>query len=536
MKTALFLRTTLRAVLLSLCTLFLSPAHAASEFIGMNTNEAVWFDSSVPFADLFRTAEPFKFNKYSAGKERFSYDRDGWVTHLNGGQAGSYFVRWLPVGTLPQGRYTVSYEGSGQLNYLESANLISRSPGQDIIQLVPDQNNEISAALVIVKSDPNNPVRNIKVTLPGGICQGNPFRRVDNANGCGGKPFLSFAEHAEEIVFNPDYLNFMRQFRTLRFMGMSGVTRNDRETSWHHRPNLQEATWSGHYGERGVPLEIMVKLANTLNANAWFNIPHLADADYMTQYARYVNQHLKPNLKAYVEYSNEIWNPVFSQAQYAKNEGYRDQLDPDPLIAGLKFYGFKSRQLFQIWDREFRGDRRRLVRVMSGWAGNPATTAHILKAYDVYQQTDLFTIAPYFYAPQDDLMAVRNVNDVFRTILQGDHHYSLPKTLELIQKHAELLRPYKVALAAYEGGQHLVHYGTKSKQQHPNPYLIEANRDPRMEHAYIQLLTGFKQAGGRLFMAFSSPRTNAHYGFWGIKEHINQPDAQAPKLRAINRF
>ena len=57
--------------------------------------------------------------------------------------------------------------------------------------------------------------------------------------------------------------NFMRQFRTIRFMGMSGVTRNDRERSWAHRPNLDEATWSGHYGERGVPLEVMVDLAET---------------------------------------------------------------------------------------------------------------------------------------------------------------------------------------------------------------------------------------------------------------------------------
>ncbi|MEZ5449147.1 MAG: hypothetical protein R3E89_09165 [Thiolinea sp.] len=52
---------------------------------------------------------------------------------------------------------------------------------------------------------------------------------MQNHNQCGGRPFLDFEQRAAQIVFNPDYLNFMRQFRTLRFMGMSGVTRNDRE-------------------------------------------------------------------------------------------------------------------------------------------------------------------------------------------------------------------------------------------------------------------------------------------------------------------
>ncbi len=513
--------------------LLLSPAQAISPFIGMNTNEAVSFDASVPFADLFRTAEPFKRSQLSKGN--ISYDAQGWVRNLNGGQAGTYFARWLPMGTLPQGNYVVRYQGHGQMNYIKSARLVSRSPGRDIIQLMPDENNEISAGLVIVQSDPNNPVRNIRITLPGGICQGNPFRRVQDAKACKGKPFQSFEQHSQQILFNPDYLRFMRQFRTIRFMGMSGVTRNDQESRWEQRASVNEATWAGNYGERGVPLEVMVSLANILNANAWFNIPHLADADYIRRYAQYLKHHLRPNLKVYIEYSNEVWNPVFSQAQYARREGYRDQLDADPLVAGMRFYGFRSRQVFQIFTEVFKNDQQRLVRVLSGWFGNPKLTTHILKASNVYQLTDMFAVAPYFYASQDELMKARDTNDIFRMI-ETSRHYSINQAINHLKKHAEILRPYKIQLAAYEGGQHLVHYGTRSKKQHPNPVLIAANRDPRMEQAYVKLLNGFKQAGGRLFMAFSSPRANAHFGCWGIKEHINQNPAKAPKLRALKRF
>ncbi len=517
------------------CLLLLSTpisAGAASNYIGINTNEAVHFDASLPFVDLFRTAEPFRENReFTQGN--VSYDANGWVSNLNGGQAGTWFVRWMPAAALPRGNYTVSYDGAGSIRYEEGAQRVGQAPGRDTITLSPNADNEISAALVIEKSDPANPIRNIRITLPGGVCQNNYFQRVDAAKQCGGAPFLPFATQSAQVIFNPDYLTFMRQFRTIRFMNMSGITRNEMQ-SWQQRPNMQEATWGGKEGERGVPLEVMVSLANILNADAWFNLPHRANDDFVTQYAQYVKNNLRPNLKAYVEYTNEAWNSVFSQAQYVQQMGARAGLDTVPLNAGLKYYAKRSKEIFQIWEQVF-SDRQRLRRVLSGWAGNPATTPLILKSFNVYESTDLFALAPYFYADQDALMQARDVNGIF-DLVNGNQRYSINQTLKLLDQHALFLEQYGIGLAAYEGGQHLVHYGTKSKKDHPNPLLIAANRDPRMEKAYIELLDGFRKAGGRLFMAFSSPRANAHYGFWGVKEHINQPPAEAPKYRALTRF
>ena len=58
----------------------------------------------------------------------------------------------------------------------------------------------------------------------------------------------------------------------------------------------------------GVSLEYQIALVNTLNVNAWFNIPHLADDDYIQNMALLIRDTLNPSLKAYIEYSNEIWN------------------------------------------------------------------------------------------------------------------------------------------------------------------------------------------------------------------------------------
>lgn len=523
----------LNHLLASLCLLSLSlPAAAMTPYVGINTNEAVHFDASLPFADVFRTAEPFRENKEFT-KGNISYDANGWVSNLNGGQAGTWFLRWIPAAALPQGNYTVSYEGSGKIGYRESATPVSQAPGRDIISLKPNADGEISAGLVIEQSDPKNPIRNIRVTMPGGICENNPYQRVNAGGQCGGGQYLAFADAGSKVLFNPDYLNFMKQFRTLRFMNMSGITRNELQ-SWAQRPHLQEATWGGREGVRGVPLEVMVQLANTLNANAWFNLPHRADNEFVRQYAQYVSSNLRPNLKAYVEYTNEAWNSVFSQAQYMIKMGQQARLDSVPLNAGLKYYGQRSKEIFAIWEQVF-GNRQRLVRVLGGWAGNPATTPVILKAAEVYKSTDLFAIAPYFYADQNSLMRASSVDDIF-SLVNGNQAYSIKQTLRLIDQHMMLLEPYGVSLGAYEGGQHLVHYGTKSKKEHPNPILIEANRDPRMEAAYIELLDGFRKAGGKLFMAFSSPRANAFYGCWGIKEYITQPSTETPKFRALTRF
>ena len=76
---------------------------------------------------------------------------------------------------------------------------------------------------------------------------------------------------------------------------------------------MTDAVWVGH----AVPVEIMVMIANKLNVDPWFTIPHCANdlhgstsvADPFTrQFAQYVHDNLNSNLKAYVEYSNETWN------------------------------------------------------------------------------------------------------------------------------------------------------------------------------------------------------------------------------------
>ncbi|PID46540.1 MAG: hypothetical protein CSB47_03460 [Proteobacteria bacterium] len=503
--------------------------------LGINTNEAMEVDASLPFVDLFRYALPFESARPWLTKGKIDYDQDGWPKNLHGGQAGTRFLSHIPAEALPKGVYTVRYDGQGRLRYGASVKLIKRLPGRDLVRLEPLADNTITATLFIEKSDPKDYLRNIRVLMSGGICLNDPMKRVDEASQCDGRPFMSFADHHRQVIFNPDYLNFMKDFKVVRFMNMAGITRNNIQ-HWKDRPSLTKATWGGPEGQRGVPVEIMVELANQLNVNPWFNMPHGAADDYVIGFAQYVKQHLKPSLKIYIEYTNEAWNAVFvPQAEHMKQNGTRQKLDSDRRVAGFKYYSKQSVHIFKLWEKIF-GGTDRLVRVMGGMTTDPAMSETILAYQKAYQHVDALAIAPYFYIAQDKLKSITQTDQVFELLSAADNRYSIHNLMKIIRQQSEVAKAYGVDLVAYEGGQHLVDHKTHKLTEGATPYLVAANRDPRMAREYYRFLSDWKSVGGNLFIAFSAPRPHTWHGSWGIKEYINQPNADAPKYQALLAF
>ncbi|HRJ92459.1 hypothetical protein [Thiothrix sp. UBA5583] len=502
--------------------------------LGTNTNEATEGDASVPFVDLFRTALPFEEARPWLTKGNISYDADGWPRDLGGGQAGSRFLVNMPAAAIQPGVYTVLYDGEGEIRYGNDAALVEHGQGWDTVKIEAGADGMLNATLYIVKTNPSNYVRNIRVLPPGGICASNIFKRVAEAKECSSNDYRSFAEYSGRIIFNPDYLNFMKDFKVIRFMNMAGITQSQ-VRSWGQRNTPSKATWGGHEGTRGVPVEIMVELANRLGAHPWFAMPHEADDDYVTQFASYVKQNLNSNLKPHIEYSNETWNNLFLQGNYVRQVGYKMGLDPNMNRAGYRYYSERSVEIFKIWEQVFGGNQR-LVRILSGWTINKDVTETVLGHKDAYKSADAFAIGPYFFGGHEEIRSVRNLEDVFRLLTDDQYRYSINAVLGYIKMQKELADKYNVDLIAYEGGQGLVDFKTRSDNEHPNPLLYQANRDPRMKGLYLQFLNGWKNEGGKLFMHYSSPRSYQKYGTWGTKEYITQPTEQAPKYQALLEF
>ncbi len=515
-------------------TLTLPVVHQASS-LGINTNEVGAIDASLPFVDLFRAAAPFRENVlHLPAPATVSYDANGWPTQLNGTQVGTTFLNEIPAGALPEGNYTVLYDGEGELAYRYDAKLLQHQAGRDTISLTAGNNGRLDASLVIVQSNPANYLRNIRILPSGGICRANPLQRVSNAAACAADDYLAFVDYYATIVFNPDYLNFMKDFRALRFMPMSGITRNPIQ-HWSQRPRMEQATWGGSYGARGAPLAIMVALANRLHKDVWFNMPHAANDDYVRQFATYVRDNLDPDLKIYLEYSNEVWNPTFTHAEYTQQQGIAQGLSRDAVQAGHYFYSRRARAVFSVWEQVF-GNRERLVRVLGGWDTHPDFLRAVLSYDNTYQQVDAIAIAPYFAGKLDELRAATTVDAVFAQLRHPRTNRGLPDVLQHVQAHAQLAQQFGVDLLAYEAGQGLVDWSTRQLDQHPNPLFVAANRDPRMGQLYREFLDGWERAGGKLMMLFSAPRPCQWFGCWGLKEHIRQADAAAPKFMAVSQF
>ncbi len=502
--------------------------------LGINSNEVMDDDASIPFIDIFKTSLPFEEARPWLTKGKIIYDENGWPKNLNGGQVGTRFLYKLPKNTVPEGHYTVLYDGEGILTYTDDATLVHREKGKDTIRITAGKDNEFRVKLLIKHSNPDNYLRNIRVLLPGGICANNPYRRVSNEKQCRRSRYLSFEDHHESLIFNPDYLDYMKDFKVIRFMNMSGITRNPL-SQWDKRPKVNNATWAGKQGVRGAPIEIMVALANKLNADPWFNIPHKANNDFVRRYAHYVKNNLKPGLKAYVEYTNEAWNTIFDQAHYVKDQGERLGLDDDRDKGGYKYFSLRSVQIFDMWEQAF-GGTDRIVRVMGSWAGWTRVSEMLLSYRNAYKKTDAIAIAPYFFPSLKSSKKARSVAQLFQLMYDPKEKYSIPKVLGYIHKNAQTAKKFGVDMIAYEGGQHLVDWKSRNITSHPTKLMIAANRDWRMAKAYSDFLQGWRDNEGKLFVNFSAPRTYQWFGSWGTKEYISQPISQAPKHRALLQF
>jgi len=502
--------------------------------LGINTADVREDTSSVQFLNLFKSAIPFQETVPWGSGKKVVYDENGWPTNLNGEKAGTKFLNRLPEGTVEDGFFTVLYDGEGEIFYGNDARLVVHRPNKDIIEIRAGKDHILNASLFIKKTTHDNYIRNIRILPEGGVCEGIYHIRVKSAEDCTKSSFLKFEENEDKLLFNPDYLDFMKDFQVVRFMNMSGMTRNPVE-NWDDRNTLKKATWGGKYGSRGAPVEMMVALSNQIKAHPWFSMPYQASDDYVSQFAEYVKKHLDPELKAYIEYSNEVWNPIFIHHDYAINKGIEAKLDKNKSAAGYKWYSRRSIEVFKIWEEAF-GGHQRLIRVLGSWASNQNMSSQILSFEDAYKHTDAIAIGPYVSAHPKVLRKAKNVDDVFKAMLDKKSKWAMSSIIGYINKQEKVANSFGVDLIAYEGGQHLVDWNTRRVDEDPNPLLYAANRDPRMGIIYDELMREWSRAGGKLFVAFSAPRIYSWYGSWGIKEHIRQPRAEAPKYDSLLRY
>ena len=106
--------------------------------------------------------------------------------------------------------------------------------------------------------------------------------------------------------------------------------------------------------------------------------------------------HLDPGLKAYVEYSNEVWNPIMVQAKEAATLGKTRYPSNDEAAQNDYVYADGVRAMMAIWNEVFAGQMKRIVRVASVQAGWDQRAENVLGHEQTWKFVDALAMAPYW--------------------------------------------------------------------------------------------------------------------------------------------
>lgn len=108
-------------------------------------------------------------------------------------------------------------------------------------------------------------------------------------------------------------LSHLSRFNLIRLMEWTDTNANV-EVNWNETTSLN---WPLYHPPKHNPWHTIPYLINRFNhsMDVWINVPFHANDDYILNLARLLLNELNPQSHIYVEYSNEVWNPVFPQSK-----------------------------------------------------------------------------------------------------------------------------------------------------------------------------------------------------------------------------
>ncbi len=512
----------------------------------------------LPFLDQMKSARPWIAHRGGGwgGWEEAdlraagALDAEGWPVFLPDGVTG---ISTLVLTDLPEdaagaaGRYLVRWQGKGVLRIEGRAQDLRAEGGRATFAFTPGAG---AVILTISATDPADPIRHITLV------------REDRA-----------AEMDAGEVFNPDWLARIEGVRGIRFMDWM-ATNNSTLSRAADRPLPTDYSWA----RKGVPVEVMVALANRLNAEPWFTLPHLADDNFIRIYAGIVARDLDPGLRAWVELSNEVWNPQFAQNAWANQQALA-RWGGDG--AGWQYYGVRAAQVMDLWCATMPCDRVvRVISTQTGWKGPEAEMLAAplevarggkapVESFDAYAVTGYFSgllgaeakqatlhgwiadseaaakagaeaagltgraEAQHIAAHRYDLAVALAAAELRDGSTTGTPEDTLAQLLdETLPYQAQVAAAHGLRLVMYEGGTHVVGYGPMVEDQALTDFFAALNFSPEMGALYGQLLSGWAGLSDQPFNAFVDIYTPNKWGSWGALRHLGDEN---PRWLALAR-
>lgn len=508
--------------------------------IGMNLDNVNDYTPNWMFTDVFQSSRPWisqSFNTVTQGSDfnggaliPVQTDANGWPTQLATWTNAHGQVMQQRLGTLmfrdlngnyPAGTYRAEWGGTGDVVFGFDARETSRgrtANGHNFAMLNVTPGNG-GIFLGINSMSASDPIRDIHVWMPD--YNGQSFAGQRWTPGANFSPF------------HPLYKERLDDFGILRFMQAQETNTTDIRT-WSDRRDASDARQSsGNSGlmANGLSVEHMVQLANELDADPWFNMPHMADDAFVRNFATYVRDNLEPGLTAYVEWSNEIWNfaPGFEAYAWIADQA---RLPANSGMTHWQIAGREAARDMNVWSDVFAGQTSRLVRVAGGQATTPWVTERIVE--NMGGSFDAIAIAPYF-GPSETQRSTYSAATTVDQVL-ADMRINLVAGVQMTLGHQRLADDFSnrlgrdIQLLAYEGGPHLNGRGAAYQD-----VLFQATKDPRMADITREYLRVQNAAGLDAYVHYKlTDRDMAtQYGLFGVLLGQNQPLSQAHIYRAL---
>ncbi len=521
------------------------------------------WSTQAPFLDLMKTSRPwlghvagrFGGMEYAQLVEGGYLDAAGWPVKMPRalGSIGTLILTDMPQqATSLKGRYLLRYQGQGVIEVTGRATNVRYGTNEVRFDYAPGPG---SVDIRIQRMHRSDPPREITVV------------REDRA-----------ANFDAGARFNPDWTQHLAGMTVLRFMDWMG-TNDSPIASWEDRPRVEDVT----YALRGVPVEVMVALANELGIDPWFNMPHLAKDAYVTNFATYVEETLNAERRAYVEFSNEVWNWQFAQTRWADEMAQARWGEADK---GMQFYGLRAAEVARIWTDVFGGNAkarlRNVIASQTGWLGleREALEAPLYvaeqggnsapaTAFDAYAITGYFggvlgleDNADMVSGWLSDSLATARAEGEAQGLTGADlqdyiqtHRYDAASALaeqdlrnggasglendtlaDLIGRawpyHAAVARAHDLDLVMYEGGSHVVGLGAQVNDEALTGFFHHFNYSPEMGALYDDLLAGWEAVGGQLFTHYSDVYAPTKWGSWGALRYLADDNPRWEALTA----
>ncbi len=469
------------------------------EVFGINLSGPVDYNPQFSFVNLLKQARPWQTSPGEHPSDLM--DEDGNLTAMP--EEGKAYLTVILGDKHPAGKYILTWDGTGKFSIprMDKTEVLKEEPGRLEVKVEPSRGIYVE----VNEIDPSDYPRNLRLVHE------------------------SMAD--APTSFNPEFLAMIEPFGVLRFMDWMH-TNGSKQEKWENRPRPEMVTWRLDHAY-GVPVEIMCELSNVLKSDPWFCMPHLAEDEYIREFAKLVKENLEADRRIYIEYSNEVWNWNFVQSRYAVERGKQDLGVEEGQAPHRAWVAHRSREIFAIWEEVF-GGTERFVRVNPAHGANIRVARQTMDYKDAHEIFDAIAIAPYFGFNKElagrfqaDDAGIEEILDAAETVITEN-------VAEMTREHAALAEKHGMKLIAYEAGQHLLDRAGRrgSGTSDLAERFIEANRQPRMGALYKLYYKTWFENGGGVIGTFASVSTPSKWGSWGMKEYLSQPIDEAPKYKA----